>query len=174
MQRQTTNPPRPSDRRAAETDPAFLAFAAYLEHGSLRDAWRQRSGNDQAKFAPGGWTAWSVKNDWVSRRAAYIEFTIRECQDAIQFELTKIKKRFLDSANALLDDGNIPAVLAASRIVHDHFPPVERVADVSKEERIEDLSDIPDADIDRMKEIRDAAREKNGQTPDTNLEGIPK
>ena len=31
-----------------------------------------------------------------------------------------------------------------------------RVADVS--ERIEDLSDIPDADIERMKAIRDAAR----------------
>ena len=42
-----------------------------------------------------------------------------------------------------------------------HFPPVQRVEDVS--ERIEDLSDIPDADIDRMKEIRDAARAKKEQ-----------
>ena len=45
MQRQTTNPTRPWDRRATETDPAFEAFALYLEHGSLRNAWRQRSGN---------------------------------------------------------------------------------------------------------------------------------
>ena len=43
-----------------------------------------------------------------------------------------------------------------------HFPPIQRVADVS--ERIEDLSDIPDADIERMKAIRDAARAKNEQT----------
>ena len=28
------------------------------------------------------------------------------------------------------------------------------------DERIEDLSDIPDADLDRMREIRDAARAK--------------
>ena len=35
---------------------------------------------------------------------------------------------------------------------------MQRVADVS--ERIEDLSDIPDADIERMKAIRDAARAK--------------
>ena len=29
---------------------------------------------------------------------------------------------------------------------------------------IEDLCDIPDADLERMKEIRDAARAKNEQT----------
>ena len=168
MQRQTTNPTRPWDRRATETDPAFEAFALYLEHGSLRDAWRQRSGNEAATAAPGTWTAWSVKNDWVARRAAYIEFTIRECQEAIQFGLMKIRSRFIDAANVLLDDGGIPAILAASRIIHDHYPPVDRVADVSKEERIEDLSDLSDEDLDRMREIRDAAREKNGQTPDTN------
>ena len=39
-----------------------------------------------------------------------------------------------------------------------------RMADVSDGEQIEDLSDIPDADIERMKEIRDAARAKNEQT----------
>ena len=49
----------------------------------------------------------------------------------------------------------------AARALSLHFPPIQRVADVS--ERIEDLSDIPDADIERMKEIRDAARAKNEQ-----------
>ena len=39
-----TDTPHPWDRRAAESDPAFEAFAAYLDTGSLRDAWRQRSG----------------------------------------------------------------------------------------------------------------------------------
>ena len=52
--------------------------------------------------------------------------------------------------------------LRAARALSLHFPPIQRVADVS--ERIEDLSDIPDADIERMKEIRDAARAKNEQT----------
>ena len=46
----------------------------------------------------------------------------------------------------------------AARALSLHFPPIQRVADVS--ERIEDLSDIPDADIERMKAIRDAARAK--------------
>ena len=48
--------------------------------------------------------------------------------------------------------------LRAARALSLHFPPIQRMADVS--ERIEDLSDIPDADIERMKAIRDAARAK--------------
>ena len=54
-----------------------------------------------------------------------------------------------------------PNFLRAARALSLHFPPIQRVADVS--ERIEDLSDIPDADIERMKAIRDAARAKNEQ-----------
>ena len=38
---------------------------------------------------------------------------------------------------------------------------MQRMADVS--ERIEDLSDIPDEALERMKAIRDAARAKNEQ-----------
>ena len=45
-----------------------------------------------------------------------------------------------------------------TRALSLHFPPIQRVADVS--EQIEDLCDIPDADIERMKAIRDAARAK--------------
>ena len=63
--------PRPWDRRAAESDPAYEAFAAYLEAGSLRDAYRQRSGKAQATSAPGAWTGWSSRHNWVSRRAAH-------------------------------------------------------------------------------------------------------
>ena len=44
-----TDTPHPWDRRAAESDPAFEAFAAYLDTGSLRDAWRQRSGKAQGR-----------------------------------------------------------------------------------------------------------------------------
>ena len=58
----------------------------------------------------------------------------------------QIRKRFIDVANTLLDDGGLPSIRAASQIVRDHFPPVERVADVADAERIEDLSDIPDED----------------------------
>ena len=71
--------------------------------------------------------------------------------------------RFIDTANTLLDDGSVPAVRAASRVLVENFPPVARVADVSDDPDIEDLCDIPDADIERMKEIRDAARAKKEQ-----------
>ena len=43
-----TDTPRRWDRLTAESDPAFEAFAAYLDTGSLRDAYRQRSGNEKA------------------------------------------------------------------------------------------------------------------------------
>ena len=47
-----TDTPRRWDRLTAESDPAFEAFAAYLDTGSLRDAYRQRSGKAQATAAP--------------------------------------------------------------------------------------------------------------------------
>ena len=40
-----TDTQRPWDRLTTESDPAYEAFAAYLDTGSLRDAYRQRSGN---------------------------------------------------------------------------------------------------------------------------------
>ena len=112
-----TDTTRAWDRLTTESDPAFEAFAAYLETGSLRDAYRQRSGKAQATAAPGALTGWSTKYHWVSRRAA-------------------------------------------SRVIVENFPPVARVDDVSDWPDIEDLSDIPDKDLDRMREIRDAARAK--------------
>ena len=39
-----TDTQRPWDRLTPESDPAYEAFAAYLDTGSLRDAYRQRSG----------------------------------------------------------------------------------------------------------------------------------
>ena len=100
----------------------------------------------------------------MSRRSAYVEFTVRECQDATQVGLVQIRKRLIDAANALLDDGGTTAVRAASRVIVENFPPVARVADVSDGPYIEDLSDIPDADLELMKEICDAARAKSADT----------
>ena len=160
--------PRPWDRRADERDRAYEAFAAYLETGSLRDAYRQRSGKAQATSAPGAWTGWSTKHNWVRRRAAFVEFTVRECLDATQIELVKVRRRFVDVANTLLDDGSVSAIRTASRVIVEHFPPVARVAGVSGDERIEDLSDIPDSELEKMRQIRDAARGKN--TEQINLE----
>ena len=43
-----TDTQRPWDRLTPESDPAYEACAAYLDPGSLRDAYRQRSGNEKA------------------------------------------------------------------------------------------------------------------------------
>ena len=75
-------------------------------------------------------------------------------------KLVQIRKRFIDAANTLLDDGSVPAVRAASRVIVEHFPPGARVADVSDVDQIEDLSDLSDEALNRMREIRDAAGEK--------------
>ena len=90
---------------------------------------------------------WSARHKWVSRSLARDEWIARTSDDQIVSNVT---------ANDSVD------FLRAARALSLHFPPMQRVADVS--ERIEDLSDIPDADIARMKAIRDAARAKNEQT----------
>ena len=46
-----TDTQRPWDRLTTESDPAYEACAAYLEPGSLRDAYRQRSGNEKATLS---------------------------------------------------------------------------------------------------------------------------
>ena len=46
--RRMTDTPRPWDRLTPESDPAYEACAACLDTGSLRGAYRQRSGNDPA------------------------------------------------------------------------------------------------------------------------------
>ena len=43
-----TDTQRPWDRLTTESDPAYEAFAAYLDTGSLRAAYRQRSGSEKA------------------------------------------------------------------------------------------------------------------------------
>ena len=43
-----TDTQRPWDRLTTESDPAYEAFAAYLDTGSLRDAYRHRSGSEKA------------------------------------------------------------------------------------------------------------------------------
>ena len=65
-------------------------------------------------------------------------------------------------AHSLLADGRY--FLQAARALSLHFPPIQRVEDVT--ERIEDLSDLSDEDLDRMREIRDAARQAKAKDSD--------
>ena len=52
--------------------------------------------------------------------------------------------------------------LRGARAFTLQHPPVQQVEDVT---RIEDLPDLSDADLGRMRAIRDEARQKNGVTP---------
>ena len=105
---------------------------------------------------------WSAKHKWVSRSLA-----ANVSDEQIVANLKACHLALTTRAHGFLTANDAADFLRASRALALHFPPVQRVADVS--ERIEDLSDIPDADIDRMKEIRDAARHKNAKVTD----GLP-
>ena len=71
----------------------------------------------------------------------------------------------LNGAHDFLTANDGPNFLRAALALSVHFPPIRRVADVS--ERIEDLSDVPDATREERRAIRDAARQKNEETPVT-------
>ena len=93
------------------------------------------------------------------QRVADISERIEDLSDIQDADIERMKA--IRTANDAADFLRA-SFLRASRALAHHFPPVQRVADIS--ERIEDLSDIQDADIERMKAIRDAARAKNEQT----------
>ena len=153
-----TETPQPWDRLETETDIAFEAFSSYLETGSMLASYRQKTGKEKAQFSPGTWTAWGSKHHWVRRRSAYVDATTRECLDSIQEGLVKIRHKFVDEASKLLDSKDLAAKRLASDIIRAHFPPVQQVADVS--DQFEDLSDLSDEQLDRMKAIRDEGRQK--------------
>ena len=168
-----TDTPRLWDRRAAETPKSYAAFLAYVALGarrSVREAARQYHSKTIAAgeisgaedTTVGTWMGWSAKHKWVSRSLAREEWIARTSDDQIVSNVTACKLALTTRALDYLTANDSADFLRAARALSLHFPPMQRVEDVS--ERIEDLSDIPDADIERMKEIRDAARAKNEQT----------
>ena len=164
-----TDTPRLWDRRADETPKSYAAFLAYVALGarrSVREAARQYC----VKTASSGpknttvkhWLRWSARHKWVSRSLARDEWIARTSDEQIAANLKACLLAMTTRAHDFLTANDAADFLRASRALAQHFPPIQRVADVS--ERIEDLSDIPDADLERMKEIRDAARAKNVDT----------
>ena len=118
------------------------------------------------------WLGWSARHKWVSRSLARDEWIARTSDDQIVSNVTACKLALTTRALDYLTANDGADFLRAARALSLHFPPMQRVADVS--ERIEDLCDIPDADIERMKAIRDTARAKNEQINKANdVSGIP-
>ena len=168
-----TDTPRLWDRRADETPKSYAAFLAYVALGarrSVREAARQYHSKTIAAgeissaedTTVGTWMGWSAKHKWVSRSLARDEWIARTSDDQIIINKLACDLALVTRAHDFLTSTDSEVFLRGARAFTLQHPPVQRVADVS--ERIEDLSDIPDADIERMKAIRDAARAKNEQT----------
>ena len=105
------------------------------------------------------WLRWSSKHKWVSRSLVRDEWIARTADEQVVINLKACLLALTESALKLLESNDSRDFLRAARALALHFPPIQRVEDVS--ERIEDLSDIPDEDLDRMRAIRDEARRKN-------------
>ena len=167
-----TDTPRPWDRLPTETPKSYAAFLAYVALGarrSVREAARQHHSNTTATGEISSvedttvrtWMGWSARHKWVSRSLARDEWIARTSDDQIVSNVTACKLALTTRAHDFLTSTDSAVFLRGARAFTLQYPPIQRVEDGS--ERIEDLSDIPDADIERMKEIRDAARAKNEQ-----------
>ena len=167
-----TDTQRRWDRLPTETPKSYAAFLAYVALGARRSV-REAAHQNHIKTTSTGeissvedttvrtWLGWSARHKWVSRSLARDEWIARTSDDQIVSNVTACKLALTTRALDYLTANDGADFLRAARALSLHFPPMQRVADVS--ERIEDLSDIPDADIERMKAIRDAARAKNEQ-----------
>ena len=172
-----TETPRSWDRRSTETTKAYAAFLAYIALGArrtVRGAARQyhikalSAGEFRGlkNTTESNWLAWSAKHKWVSRANARDEWIARTADEQVVINIKACLLALTETALTLLKTGDSRDFLRAARALSLHFPPVQRVEDVS--EHFDDLSDIPDADLERMKEIRDAARLENCEPRLTN------
>ena len=164
------------DRLPTETPKSYAAFLAYVALGarrSVREAARQYHAIATSAREIKGvedttvrtWISWSSRHKWVSRSLARDEWIARTSDDQIVSNVTACKLALTTRAHDFLTANDGPNFLRAARALSLHFPPIQRVAEVS--ERIEDLSDGPDATREEMRAIRDAARQKNEETPVT-------
>ena len=103
------------------------------------------------------WLGWSARHKWVSRANARDAWIARTSDEQIVSNVTACKLALTTRAHDFLTANDGPNFLRAARALSLHFPPIQRVADVS--ERIEDLSDGSDAPREEMR-ARDARRTK--------------
>ena len=156
-----TDTPRLWDRRADETPKSYEAFRVYCDlgaRGSIGDAIQKTLKTLPSESQLVQWKRWSRKFHWVSRKLARAEWMARTADEDAQTYRHECYRALTAVAYKFITSEDPERVRVGSAIIKDHYPPPVRVADVS--ERIEDLSDIQDADLERMKAIRDAARAK--------------
>jgi hypothetical protein len=84
------------ERRDDESEKAFAAFKVFLEMGearTVRDAYRQVSGNPGASQAAGYFSEWSSKFEWFPRAADYDRHLFRAETRAVESERQKWARR---------------------------------------------------------------------------------
>ena len=108
---------------------------------------------------------WSSRHKWVSRANARDAWIARVSEEQIVVNVKACMLALATKAHDFLKSTDSADFLRAARALSVHVPPIQRVADVS--ERIKDLSDVPDATREERRAIRDAARQKNEETPVT-------
>jgi hypothetical protein len=123
------------ERRDDESEKAFAAFKVFLEMGearTVRDAYRQVSGNPGASQAAGYFSEWSSKFEWFPRAADYDRHLFRVEVRTVETERAKWTRR----RSALREDAwNDAAALRARARAILNLPLVETV---EQTETIED------------------------------------
>ena len=167
-----TETPHPWDRLPKETSISYAAFLAYVALGARRSV-REAARQDHSRAIAAGeissieattvskWMGWSAKHKWVSRANARDAWMVQVSDEQILANLKACHLALTTRAHGFLKADDAADFLRASRALALHFPPVQRTADVS--ERIEDLSDLSDEQLERMGEVRDAARKENAK-----------
>ena len=123
---------------------AALAYVALGARRSVREAARQHhikalSAGEilgQENTTVSTWLAWSSKHKWVSRANARDDWIARASDDQIVSNVTACKLALTTRALDYLTANDGADFLRAARALSLHFPPMQRVADVS--ERIEE------------------------------------
>ena len=158
-----TETPHPWDRLPAETPKAYAAFLAYCALGARKSVRKAARANHVETGSTGSenttvniWLGWSAKHNWVSRGLARDEWIASTSDEQIIKNLAAAKLTLTRRARKFMKSEDGADFLRGARALALHFPPVQRVADVS--ERIEDLSELSDEELQSMREIRDAAR----------------
>lgn len=140
--------PTPWQRLKTESAQAYAAFGLYLEHGSIDAAWLatnpQQTGN--GKRAPGQWTGWASKYEWVARATAYADHLAeqnrllweqrqRELQER-DWQQADRMRRIVDEAQVMADQflrsktttiPGVPTVVDADGNVIQHGTPTRQL-----------------------------------------------
>ena len=154
--------PQAWDQHPGETPKAYAAFLEYVSMGADRTV-RESARRFHSKSKSTGpqittvglWLRWSAKHKWVSRGIARDEWIARTSDEQIIANLAAFKLELTTRGREFLKSKETGDFLRASRAVALHFPPVQRVADVTQ---IEDLSHLTDEQLEEMRKIRDEAR----------------